>query len=124
MEIVKGEINKLDIPINLDTCIDRVHRIGAKKNNFDRPLIVRFTSWRARTVVYRNRPKVGDTRYYVDLTKRRFLLKQKANDKVNGNAKVKFVYADINNNICLMLTTGEKKVFNSEYELDMLLTKI
>ena len=36
------------------------------------------------------------------------------------NKKIKFVYVDINNNI----SHDEKRVFNSEYELDVLLSNI
>ena len=36
-------------------------------------------------------------------TSRRFQLKKKAIEKVKGNKRVKFVYADVNNNVCLML---------------------
>ena len=63
-------------------------------------------------------------RFYVDLTKRRFLLKNMAIEKVKDNQKVKFAYADVNNNICLMLVDNKKLFFNSEYELDALLAKL
>ena len=125
---VKEEISKLDLPLNLDVAIDRAHRIGEKvrddKGNFiSRPTIIRFTPWRARTIVYKPRPKyetrpeVGvisakQTKFYVDLIRRRFQLKMKAIEKVKGNKKRKFVYAD------------EKRVFNSDHELDVLLSKI
>ena len=126
---VKAEFEKLgDIHVNLDLAIDRVHRIGRRKdlhgNLVNRPMIVRFTSWKDRTAIYKKRNKQGDVRFFIDLTKRRFQLKKMAVEKVQGNPKVNFVYADINNNICLMLPNWEKKVFNSEEELDSLLAKL
>ena len=129
MEKVKEEISKLGVPLNLDFALDRAHRIGKQKRDengisIDRPMIVRFTSWHARTVVYRNRIKRGEVRFYTDLTKRRFLLKKHAIEHVKGNDKVKFVFADVNNNICIMLASGVKKVFNSEYEFETLLKNI
>ena len=60
----------------------------------------------------------------MDLTKRRFDLKKKAQEKIKDNANVKFAYADVNNNICLMLENGTKKFFNSEPELDIVLANI
>ena len=130
IEKVKDEISKLDVHLNLDAVIDRAHRVGPKKdrtgNRVQRAMIVRFTSWRARTHVYTNR-KTGNGdggKFYVDLTKRRFDLKKKAQEKTKDNPKVKFSYADVNNNICLMLEDGSKKFFNSESELENILTKI
>ena len=59
---VKEEISKLDLPLTLHMAIDRTHSIGKKvsddKGNFiSRLTIIRFTSWRARTIVYKSRPK-------------------------------------------------------------------
>ena len=127
---VKDEIAKLDLHLNLETAIDRAHRVGPKKDKqgkrIQRAMIVRFTSWRARTHVYTNRKKVANlgTAFYVDLTKRRVNLKMKAIEKITGNNKVNFAYADINNNICIMLSDGSKKFFNSEEELDTILNSL
>ena len=57
----------------------------------------------------------------MDFTKRRFDLKKKAEEKTRDNPLVKFAYADVNNNICLMMEDGTKKFFNSEDELDSIL---
>ena len=81
-----------------------------KGNFISRPTIIRFTSWRARTIVYKSRWKyetrsgggaisAKQTKFDVDLTRRRFQLKMKTIEKVEGNKKIKFVYADINNNM-------------------------
>ena len=127
---VKEEISKLDgVHVNLDVAIDRAHRVGPKKdrqgNPIQRPMIVRFTSWRSRTHVYIKRNKERrEVRFYVDLTKRRVDLKKKAIEKTQNNHKVSFVYADVNNNVCLMLSDDRKKIFNSEDELDRILASI
>ena len=127
---VKEEISKLDgVHVYLDVAIDRAHRVGPKRdrqgNPIQRPMIVRFTSWKARTHVYTKRNKERrEVRFYVDLTKRRVDLKKKAIEKTQNNNKVSFVYADVNNNICLMLSDDRKKIFNSEDELDRILASI
>ena len=126
LQKVKNEIRKLDVDIDLDSALDRAHRIGKIKVNEDgivinRPMIVRFVSWKARTAVYRQREKRGDIRFYIDLTKRRFLLKKTAIDRVKGNDLVNFVFADVNNNLCLRLTNGTLRFFNSEAELNNIL---
>ena len=132
IEKVKEQINLLpDVHLNLDHAIDRAHRVGPKKDKNGKPvqraMIVRFTSWRARTHVYSKRLKGKENtgpRFYVDLTKRRMDLKAKAIAKTVDNPKVSFVYGDINNNICMMLTDWTKRFFNSEEELDAILQKL
>ena len=127
---VKEEIAKMEnVHLDLDDVLDRAHRVGPKRdrqgNRVQRVMIVRFISWRACTHVYPNRKtSKGDAKFYTDLTKRRFDLKKKAQEKINGNQKVKFSYSDINNNICIMLENGSKKSFNSEAELDTILASI
>ena len=58
------------------------------------------------------------------MTKRRFDLKKKAEEKIKNNPKTKFAYADVNNNICLMLSNDTKRILNSETELDTILASI
>ena len=126
---VTAELDKLELS-HLKNSIDRAHRVGPRKdkdgNVRRRAMIVRFVSWHSRTEVYQKRPKVQGRKVsiYVDLTKRRFSLLKMAKEKTNGNAKVKFAFADINNNICLMLTNDVKKFFNSEEELDNILENL
>ena len=60
----------------------------------------------------------------MDLTKRRLELKNIAIAKTKNNPKVSFAYADVNNNICLMLKDGTKKFFNTEEELDAIIAKL
>ena len=116
--------------MDLDVAIDRAHRVGPKTDRqgvpVQRAVIVRFTSWRARTLVYTNRKKNNGEggKFYVDLTKRRFNLKKKADEKIKDNPRVKFAYADVNNNICLMLDNDTKRILNSETELDTILASI
>ena len=80
-EKVKVAITQLDVPnLNVDDVIDRAHRVGKRfrkpdSNEEIHPIIVRFTSWRARTDIYRKREKRGAIRFYTDLTKRRLTLK-------------------------------------------------
>ena len=88
------------------------------------PVIVRFISWRACTAVYRKREKRGAVRIYTDLTKRRLLLKRKADEKVRDNEKVQYAFADVNNNIGLRLEGDSIKFFNSEEELDRILASL
>ena len=128
LDKVKAEVVKLGVTLS-DCEFDRAHRIGPINkdragNVLPNPMIVRFTSWRARTAVYRSRTKNGKVRFYIDLTKRRFLLKKQAMIKTDDNPLVSFVFADVNNNLCLRLANGQFKFFNSEYELDNILQSI
>ena len=58
----------LDIP---EACINREHRIGKKTPGRVRPIIIRFTTWRHRTMVYRRRKDCVNCRITLDLTKTR-----------------------------------------------------
>ena len=56
-------------------------------------------------------------RFYVDLTKRRFDLKKKAESIVKDMEPISYVFADVNNNVGLSLKNGKIRFFNSEEEL-------
>ena len=122
---VKEAIVALNLP---DATVDRAHRVGKRfgddKGSPVHPVIVRFTSWKARTAVYRKRVKRGQVRFYVDLTKRRFDLKKKATARVENIDEVHYVFADVNNNIGLRLTNGQLKFFNSVQELESILVSL
>ena len=98
---VKDEISKLGVTV-ADCEFDRAHRVGRKTDTQgtrvqSRQMIVRFTSWRARTLVYRHRSKEGNVRFYIDQTKRRFQLRKTAVDMDKDKPDVDFVYKyDIN----------------------------
>ena len=126
LNIVKEEIVKLGI--NLADCeFDRAHRVGFSKDKEgnpvkDRQMIVKFTSFRARSRVYQNRPKyenrnVEGVRFYIDQTKRRFNLKKMAIDYVKDKPNVDFCFVDINCSLCVRFKDGKFKNFSSHEEL-------
>ena len=120
-------IDNMDVAINRDM-IDRVHRIGKKfarektedsdnsevTDNEDREvpgmsstryqqIIVRFTSWRARTLIHRKRKSARNKiKIKLDLTKRRLNLMKFARRESKAHVKVDFVFADVNCNIYLV----------------------
>ena len=66
---VKGVFKEIEVEVP-DGVIDRVHRIGKKEKN-NQAMIVKFTSWKHRTAVYKGRRKLKDKRIQLDLTSRR-----------------------------------------------------
>ena len=68
----------------LDIALDHAHRIGkydpSRKNV--RPVIVRFTTFRHRTMFHRARKNLSKNGVHLDLMKERFRLYQKARDLV------------------------------------------
>ena len=118
LQKVKTEIAKLGV--NIENCeFDRAHRIGVSKEgeHKERQMIVKFTTFRARTEVYRNRKREGKIRFYIDQTKRRFTLKRMAMDYVKSKPEVDFVFVDVNCNLCIRFKNNTYKFFNSEEEL-------
>ena len=79
VQTIFKEMN-LDIP---DAVIDRARRIGSPTKSDDgkvtQQVIVRFTTWRHRTAVYRARKEAKSVKFRLDLTKKRFSLLLKAN---------------------------------------------
>ena len=67
----------------------------------EQQMIVKFSTFRALTEVYRNRKKNNDqgdkgkVRFYIDQTKRRSELRKMAVEHVKGKPDVDFVFADI-----------------------------
>ncbi len=103
-EEVLGKVKKVfdelevDVP---DTVIDRAHRIGPKSKNRDGKLrqqvIVRLTTWRHRTAIYRARKKAkSPVKIRLDLTKPRLDLLISANDILKDYKGDYYAFADVN----------------------------
>eukprot|EP00795_Rhopilema_esculentum_P010407 gene10407-19108_t len=85
----------VDVP---DTVIDRAHRIGPKSSRDGKAkqqVIVRLTTWRHRTAVYRARKKSSKVKIRLDLTKPRLNLINAANDLLKEYSD-SFAFADVN----------------------------
>ena len=103
---------ELDIP---DVAIDRAHRIGSTKviaGRRYRQVIVRFTTWRHRTQVYRARKKAQSHRIKLDLTHARSEAIQNANILLKSKGNNYFAFADINCRVCAKL--GEEFYYFSD----------
>ena len=99
-----------DLKVNIpDECFDRAHRIGKDK----KCMIVKFTSFRYRTLLYRNRNKDGPVKIHLDLTKHRLNLLDKAKELMTENCGVNFVFADVNCNTVARMVDGSYKFFNT-----------
>ena len=89
----------VDIP---NEVIDRVYGIGPSYTNKNlnvecKSVIVRFTTFGHRTMVYRAKKKMKQgVRVKLDLTKCRYTLLIDANKVVKQILDIKFCYADIN----------------------------
>lgn len=98
---MKRMFEEADIQIP-DNVIDRAHRIGKEhtdrqSNKTCKSIIMRFTTFRHRTLVYRSRKNLKKgIKVRVDLTKRRHTLLTNANKFVADDDQVKFCFVDIN----------------------------
>ena len=127
LQKVKDEVKKLGLDVQ-DCQFDRAHRVGKPtdlQGNAlkERQMIVKFCSFRARTLVYRNRKKAtvvnggNNIRFYIDQTKRRFQLRKFAVDYVQSKPLVDYAFVDINCNLCIKFSNGKYEYFNSKEEL-------
>ena len=119
LDKIKDAFADLGVEIPCDV-VDRAHRIG-KATNYNgkkcRQMIVRFATWRHRTMVYRARKNSGKYRIRLDLTKRRSEILEKAN-KLLESSETSFVFADINCNLC-WFNCGTYQYFNNLEDLKL-----
>ena len=105
--------------------VDRTHIIGSwytdKNLNVEcKSVIVRFTTFRHRTMVYRAKKKIKPgVRAKFDLTKSRYRLLTDPNKIVKQNLDIKFCYADINYRLKIKWANEsiDNKFFSSMDEL-------
>ena len=84
------------------------------------PIIVRFTSFRDRTVFYRARKEIKKKSNYgssVDLTFDRLAILREARKVVESVEGINFAYADINCNLRVLTKNGKHLSFNSITDL-------
>ena len=123
LEKVKAVFDEIGVNVP-DAVIDRAHRIGRKKTvggETRQQMIVRLTTWRHRSEVYRARKKAKKVKIHLDLTKRRLDLLILANSILKAHPeKEGYAFADIN---CrLRVKIGEKySFFDSEDQFRQLL---
>ena len=107
-------------------CIDRVHRIGPdytcyKSQEKCRSIMVRFVSFKHRTLFYRKRASLKNVRVKIDLTKRRYEVLKKAINLVNGNNDVDYVFTDVNCRLKVVFKDKRSSFFNDIDDLKKLL---
>jgi len=104
-------MNDMDCGLNPDD-IDCTHRIGPKKTGADgtvnQQIIVKFKSFRQRSLFYRNRAKVKDNiKVRLDLTKRRLSILNEAKEFAKSVSSIDFVFCDINCRLAVKLQSGQ-----------------
>ena len=124
MKKVEKILEKMDCGVNIDA-VDRAHRIGQREmddnGKMQQQMIVKFKTFRDRTVVYRNRKdikKVGDIKIRLDLTRKRLGVLREAKEFVKSHTDADFVFADINCSLVLKLKNGKFIFFNSLSNLE------
>ena len=118
LQTVKEKIDEVgaDIP---DVVIDRAHRVGApffddSTHSKSQSIIVRFTTFRHRTLFYNKRKKLSkNVRIKLDLTKQRYNLLKYARERVENLENVKYVYADINCRLKVRMSDDKEYFFDS-----------
>ena len=105
-----------EIPENV---IDRAHRIGRKishNGEYTQSIIVRFTTFRHRTLLYKNRKKLvnENVKIRLDLTKLRNSTLNKCREFLNENpGTAKYVYADINCRLKIRMNDDKDQFFET-----------
>ena len=115
---MKKIFEELEVTV-ADAVLDRAHRIGQikKKNGKTyQQVIVRFTTWRHRTYVYRARKKASSVKIRLDLTKDRLNLLLMAREVLQSYSDKFFAFADVN---CTTRVNIDDKIspFSSKQDL-------
>ncbi len=76
-------------------------------------MIVKFTSFKDRTKVYRARKKSNNVKIRLDLTRKRIVLLNKAAEVAENYSCVQFVFTDVNCNLAAKMNSGGLVFFNS-----------
>ena len=117
LEKVKNVFNELGVDVP-DVVIDRAHRIGRPRivqGKRVHQVIVRFTTWRHRTLVYRARKNCAKYKVKLDLTKKKVDTIEKISEFLTRK-KLGFAFADVNCRLCVKI--GEEfHHINSEDDL-------
>ena len=98
-------------------CIDRAHRIGPdftcyKSQEKYRSVMVRFVSFKHRTLLYRKRASLKNVRVKIDLNKRQYEVFKKAINLVNGNNDVDYLFTDVNCRLKVVFKDKRSRFFN------------
>ncbi len=116
MEKIKDILEELDCGVGIDS-VYRAHRIGrrmvSKDGKTQQQIIARFSSFRDRTKVYRNRKKLDNIKIRLDLTRNRLGTLKLASEWVRDCGEVSFVFADINCNLAAKMVNGKFLFFTS-----------
>ena len=120
--------SNLEIP---DLNLDRAHRIG--KSYFDKikkvkckSIIVRFNTFRHRTLLYRSKKDIKQKKGYkirLGLTKRRYLMLSEANKLASDNQNANFCYADVNCRLKIRWNDNQEDFFDTLEDLRDLLNR-
>ena len=121
-EKVRRIFDELEVLVP-DAVLDRAHRIGPVKQingKTFQQVIVRFTTWRHRTYVYRARKKASSVKIRLDHTKVRLNVLQMAREVLKSYPEEIFVFADVNCTTRINID-GEISPFTSKEDLLTLL---
>ena len=113
------ELAEVNIP---DMVVYRVHRIGRiykdrTSNKNCKGIIVRFTTFRHRKMLYRARSKLKGVIVRLDLTKSRYDLLNNAKNHVKEIPPIRFCYVDVNCRLQVKFTSEDQdEVFFSSMD--------
>ena len=129
---VLDKVKSLTIETSHDTpdvVIDRAHRIGKgyndKKSNIHcKSIIVRFTTFRYRTMFYGSRANLkNNVKLKLDLTKNRYKIFTKAIETVKRYDNINYVMVDINCRLKVVFKYGSDKFFTDIMSLKEIFEK-
>ena len=131
MSDILKEFERLDIPI-YEEDVDRCHRTGStytdSKGTLQKPVLIKFTSWKARDLLYKSR-KSSHFIVKPDITNRVENTLEFAKSEVSklnslANTLVEYVFVDCNCKLMIRTKDGKFHGFNTEAEFNSLIASL
>lgn len=115
VKLVANLLQQADLSIP-EAVLDRAHRVGIAKGTKPRQIIVKFSTWRHRSALYRARKEIRQKLGYTiqpDLTKTRLDLLNQVKALCETSNVAVYAFADINCALGIKLKTGGVKFFDT-----------
>ena len=101
-----------------------IERTVLDKKDKKQAIIVKFTTFRHRTLLCRARKKLKNgVKLHIDLSRKRFKLLLDPQKYVENVGEVQFLYADVNCNLKVKFRNNDESFFTSMQELEDILDK-
>ena len=119
-----GNLKKCDCNYQRKPLTEHIVLAKDMKSKMRQQVIVRFTSWTHKTLMYKNCKKSKNFRFNIDLTKRRLGLLSHIRQLIKDYQGIDYAFSDVNCRLDLKIHDGGFRAFNLEAELASIISDL